>query len=333
MNRVVARLRHFFYPPHSLHRPVRVSSPKLLMSSAASSSTQHPKVRVALCQMLVGADKYLNLQNAHEAVSKAKNANAQLVLLPEMFNCPYSNDSFGPFAEEIPWDDGKLLTPIDPQRHPTTYALTHMAKDAAVYLVGGSFPERQNDTLFNTCLVLDPQGNIVAKHRKVHLFDISVPGGITFKESQTLTAGNSFTVVPTPFGKIGVGICYDIRFAEYAQILAQQGCFLLCYPGAFNMTTGPLHWELLQRARALDNQLFVVTCSPARNPESAYQAWGHSTVVDPWGVVVATTEHHPTLVVTDLDLKRMDDIRQNIPIISQKRYDLYSKPSPVAPNC
>ena len=118
----------------------------------------------------------------------------------------------------------------------------------------GSIPERDGSNVYNTCIIVSPKGEIVAKHRKVHLFDIDVPGKITFKESDTLTGGSSMTTFNTEFGTIGVGICYDLRFPEQAAIMRQRGCNLMVYPGAFNMTTGPAHWELLQRARALDNQ-------------------------------------------------------------------------------
>jgi omega-amidase len=178
--------------------------------------------------------------------------------------------------------------------------------------------------LYNTCLVFAPDGGVVAKHRKVHLFDINVPGKMVFKESDTLSAGSAATWFDTPFARIGLGICYDIRFGEYAQLLSERGATMLIYPGAFNTTTGPMHWELLQRARAVDNQLWVLTCSPARSPDlKSYQAWGHSSVISPWGRVVATTGHQPAVVVADVDMKEVNDMRTSIPVRSQKRKDLY----------
>ena len=159
----------------------------------------------------------------------------------------------------------------------------------------------------------------------VHLFDIDVPGKITFKESETLSPGDAVTVVDTPFGKLGVGICYDLRFSELSLLMREMGASLLVFPGAFNTVTGPAHWELLQRARALDTQCFVLTASPARavdNP-SAYQAYGHSSVVDPWGTVLATTEHEPTTVWATLNLERIAEVRSSIPLSKQTRGDLY----------
>jgi omega-amidase len=177
--------------------------------------------------------------------------------------------------------------------------------------------------VYNTCVAFGPEGSILARHRKMHLFDIDVPGRITFKESDTLSAGSALAHFDTPFGRVGLGICYDMRFPHLALLLRQAGCRLLFYPGAFNTTTGPAHWELLQRSRALDTQCYVATVSIARNPDSKYQAWGHSTVVNPWGEVVATTDEKPATVTAELDLKRIDEVRAQIPVGHQVRTDLY----------
>ncbi|KAJ1949184.1 Omega-amidase nit3 [Linderina macrospora] len=200
-----------------------------------------------------------------------------------------------------------------------------MARDGNVYLVGGSIPERETGTanLFNTCTVWNPAGELIAKHRKVHLFDIDFPGKIVFKESDVLKPGNSLTQFSTPWGKFGVGICYDMRFPELAMIAARRGCVGMIYPGAFNLTTGPMHWELLLRARAMDNQIFVAGCSPARDLEATYHAWGHSTVVNPFAKVIATTEEKQDIVYADLDLGLIDEVRQSVPIYAQRRFDVY----------
>ena len=198
--------------------------------------------RLALVQLAVGANKSQNLVNAASKVREAVVAGAKLVTLPECFNSPYGTTHFPEYAEPVP--NGESCE-----------ALQTMAKENKVYLIGGSIPERDGDRLFNTATVWSPEGRMIAKHRKMHLFDIDVPGKITFKESDALTAGDDFTTFETPFAKVGLGICYDIRFADLAQIYARDfGCQLMLYPGAFNMTTGPDHWELLARARAVDNQ-------------------------------------------------------------------------------
>jgi len=146
---------------------------------------------------------------------------------------------------------------------------------------------------------------------------------MTFKESDVLTAGSEPTVFETPWGKMGVAICYDMRFPELAMLMRAQGARLILYPGAFNTTTGPKHYELLARGRAVDNQCFVIACSPSRLPGFEYQAWGHSTIVDPWGKVVTTCEEKPCTLDAELDFGDVETFRTNVPISLQKRSDIY----------
>ncbi|KAJ3189353.1 hypothetical protein HDU85_002982 [Gaertneriomyces sp. JEL0708] len=267
--------------------------------------------KLALVQLAVTASKEANLSNARQKVTEAAKKGANVVVLPECFNSPYGTEHFPKYAE--PLDNG-----------PSTSALSKMAKEAGVYLVGGSIPELSGDSkYFNTCTVWSPTGNRLAVHRKVHLFDIDVPGKIRFQESEVLHPGSTMTHFQTEWGKIGVGICYDIRFPELAMIAARKGCIAMLYPGAFNMTTGPLHWELLQRARAVDNQIYVAACSPARDTGAGYTAWGHSTVVDPQGFVLATTEEKEDIVYADIQMDRIAETRQHIPVTTQRRFDVY----------
>jgi omega-amidase len=265
--------------------------------------------RFALVQLAVTANKSDNLARAAKLIREAASKGAKVVALPECFNSPYGTSYFHEYAEKIPG--------------PSTEVLSNAAKESGIFLIGGSIPEDDDGKLYNTSTVFNPEGTMIAKHRKIHLFDIDVPGKIRFQESETLSPGNTFTCIDTPYCKIGVGICYDIRFPELAQVYAARGCKLLVYPGAFNMTTGPAHWELLQRGRALDNQLYVATVSPARDEKASYVAWGHSTLVNPWGEVVATTEHEETVLYGDVDPGYVDEIRAQIPVQVQKRSDLY----------
>jgi omega-amidase len=276
-------------------------------------------LKIALCQIKVGSDKILNIANASKALDSS--VPAKLVVLPECWNSPYSTASFPQYAEIVP-NVGCFADPID---SPSISMICKKAKDLNIWIVGGSIPERDGDKLYNTSITVNADGNIVGKHRKMHLFDIDVPGKITFKESDSLSPGEEPTAIDTPWGVIGVGICYDIRFPEYAMWLRKLGARILIYPGAFNMITGPAHWELLQRARAVDNNVFVATCSPARDEESGgYVAWGHSSVVTPWGEVVAKAGPYEEVVFADLDLNAVDTMRDNIPCWKQKRDDLYS---------
>lgn len=268
------------------------------------------KFRLAVVQLLVTKVKSDNLHRACSLIKEAAGQGAKVVVLPECFNSPYGTGFFAEYAEKIPGE--------------STQILSEAAKECGVYLVGGSIPEEEGGKLFNTCSVFGPDGKILVKHRKIHLFDIDVPGKIRFQESETLSPGSSLSMFETPFCKVGVGICYDMRFSELAQIYAKEGCQLLVYPGAFNMTTGPAHWELLQRARAVDNQVYVATASPARDETASYVAWGHSTVVNPWGEVITKAGAEEAVVYADIDMQYLSDVRQQIPITAQRRNDIYS---------
>eukprot|EP00429_Kryptoperidinium_foliaceum_P050182 CAMPEP_0176126454 /NCGR_PEP_ID=MMETSP0120_2-20121206/63825_1 /TAXON_ID=160619 /ORGANISM="Kryptoperidinium foliaceum, Strain CCMP 1326" /LENGTH=350 /DNA_ID=CAMNT_0017461383 /DNA_START=66 /DNA_END=1115 /DNA_ORIENTATION=- len=297
----------------------RFQSSALRMSSSETAAEK--SLRVALCQFHVTGDKEENYKTAKDFLSQAAKQGAQMAILPEIWNSPYATAAFPEYAESMPG-----IGDSSSETSPSSQVLIDAAKEHGIWIVGGSIPERAEEDgtekIYNTCLVLNPEGVIVAKHRKVHLFDIDVPGGITFFESETLSAGQTVSHFKSPFGEIGVGVCYDIRFAEYAMLLRQKyNCNIIIYPGAFNMTTGPAHWMMLQQGRAIDNQCFIITASPARteppeNTESLkyphYTAWGHSTVVSPWGDIVATTDEKAGVVIADLDLGRVDEVRRGI---------------------
>ncbi|KAI8238878.1 hypothetical protein K4K57_002398 [Colletotrichum sp. SAR 10_99] len=290
------------------------------MATSTGPGLLRQAVKIACIQFASGSDKTLNLQKARQFVLEASAHGAKIVVLPECFNSPYSTTSFPEYAE--------VLQPAPPPESssPSFYALSSMAKDAGIYLVGGSIPELEPDTrkIFNTTLVFSPHGELLGKHRKAHLFDVDFPGKMTFRESDTLSPGNSITTVDLlEYGTIGLGICYDIRFAEFATVASRKGAFALIFPSAFNSTTGPLHWELLARARALDNQLYVAMCSQSYEPGSGYPAWGHSMVVDPNGQIMATTERGPAIVYADLDDASIGQARRQVPIGFQRRWDLY----------
>lgn len=332
--------------PSSSHTLRMSSSSVGVVSFSSSLST----LRVALCQFVVTQDKNKNENKAIDFLRRAKEQGATMAVLPEIWNGPYATAAFREYAELLP-EVGDNLIDADKSKWSSSSAsrmLMNAAKDLGIWIVGGSVSERvvtdkedeegnKIEKIYNTCLVLNPDGVVVAKHRKVHLFDIDVPGGISFFESETLSPGSTVSHFESPYGKIGIGICYDIRFAEYAMVLRQKhNCLVLIYPGAFNMTTGPAHWELLQKARAIDNQCFVVTASPARSEEtvhdddgekrkySHYTAWGHSTVISPWGDVIATTDEKEGIVLADLDLTRLEEVRKGIPIGDQRRTDMYA---------
>lgn len=277
-------------------------------------------LKIALIQLKAGADKAANLQKVaryiDQAVTESTVGKLNVVMLPECFNSPYAVDKFREYAESIP--DGE-----------TTQLLSSLAKKYQIFIVGGSIPEKEatSTKIFNTSLTFDPEGKVIAKHRKAHLFDIDVPNGITFKESLTLSAGDTATVFGLgDFGNVGLGICYDIRFPELATAAsrAPNNAFAMFYPGAFNTTTGPLHWHLLARSRAVDNQVFTILCSPARAVgEPGYQAYGHSLVVDPSGKIVAEAGEGEEILYAELDKELLPAVRTSIPVHYQRRFDIY----------
>ncbi|KDR81342.1 hypothetical protein GALMADRAFT_239161 [Galerina marginata CBS 339.88] len=283
---------------------------------------------LALIQLgKIGSNKQDNLLHARELILQAAQGqkSPDLIVLPECFNSPYGHTHFPVYAEKIGFVPGKVYD-VAKSSSESVQMLSAAAKEVKKWLIGGSIPERdvENDNkLYNTCTVYNPDGELVAMHRKVHLFDIDIPGKIKFKESETLTGGSMLNSFDTAFARIGLGICYDIRFPEMAMVAARQGCHILIYPGAFNLTTGPLHWELLQRSRAVDNQVFVSMCSPARDMNAGYHAWGHSMVVDPMGRVLSQAAEGEQIIYAEIDPEVLKDTRDGIPVTVQRRFDVY----------
>lgn len=291
------------------------------MATSATPVLKKP-VTLACIQLASSADKAANLAHARDKVLEAAQSGARIIVLPECFNSPYGCDYFPSYAETL------LPSPPPKDQAPSFHALSAMAAEAGAYLVGGSIPEADPDTAtkkyYNTSLIFGPNGALLSSHRKVHLFDIDIPGKISFHESDVLHPGNKVTLVDLPdYGKIAVAICYDIRFPELAMVAARKGCFALVYPGAFNTTTGPLHWRLQGQARAMDNQLYVAMCSPARDTKATYHAWGHSLIVDPMAQVLVEAEEKETTVYCELDGAKIQETRKNIPLEGQRRFDVY----------
>ena len=267
-----------------------------------------------------GPDKGSNLSRARARVLEAHKAGANLIVLPECFNSPYGTQHFSTYAETL------LPSPPSSEQSPTFHALSALASETQAYLLGGSIPEFVPSTkkYHNTSLLFSPDGTLLATHRKLHLFDIDIPGKITFRESEVLSPGNKLTLVNIPpYGLLSLAICYDIRFPELATIAARRGAFLLLYPGAFNLTTGALHWALQARARAMDNQVYVGVCSPARDMQASYHAWGHTMVVDPNAEIIGEAGEKEEIVYADLRPDKIEEVRKGIPLIGQRRFDVY----------
>lgn len=268
------------------------------------------KIKIAAIQMPTVADKMENVRTVKAYLEKIKDENPDFVILPEMFCCPYQTENFPIYAEK--------------EGGPVWQQLSGYAKQYGIYLIGGSMPEKDAEgNVYNTSYIFDREGKQIGKHRKVHLFDIDIKGGQTFKESDTLTAGDSDTVFDTEFGKIGVMLCFDIRFPELSRMMVNDGAKVIFVPAAFNMTTGPAHWELSFRTRALDNQIYMVGCAPARDVSAGYISWGHSIVTDPWGRVIDMLDEKKGILLAELDMDYEEQVREELPLLKSRRKDIY----------
>lgn len=266
-------------------------------------------IRIAIIQAFLRGDAAARGARVRELVRQAAAQKPDLVTLPEIWNGPYQQELFPSFAE--------------PRFGPSWQLLSELAAEYGIWLSGGSIAEREDGRVYNTAYVFDRAGHEAARHRKMHLFDINVTGGQHFMESQTLTAGSEVTVFDTELCRMGLCICYDLRFPELSRLMVDRGAKLILVPAAFNMTTGPAHWELLFRQRAVDNQVFCVGTSPARDEAASYHAWGHSIVTDPWGRVVTQLDAAEDIRVVELDLDLVEQIRAELPLLAHRRADVY----------
>lgn len=259
--------------------------------------------------MKVQEDKRKNVKIAKEFIERIAKEGGDIAILPEMFNCPYNTVNFPIYAEEEGGETYRLLSDL--------------ARENNIYLVAGSIPEKERDKVYNTSYIFDRRGEKIGKHRKMHLFDIDVEGGQRFKESDTLTAGKEITVFDTEFGKFGLVICYDFRFPEVGRILVEKGAKAIIVPAAFNMTTGPAHWEILFRTRALDNQVYTIGVAPARDENSSYISYANSIVVSPWGDVIERMDEKEGYRLVELDLDYLEKVRRELPLLKHRRTDVY----------
>ncbi|HNY00635.1 MAG TPA: carbon-nitrogen hydrolase family protein [Oscillospiraceae bacterium] len=267
------------------------------------------KFKLALCQIETLSEKTATLDKAERMVREAAEAGANVAALPEMFACPYARGYFDAFAEPADGD--------------TVRRMSCWAREYGVYLIGGTIPERDGEKLYNTCFVFDRQGAVVARHRKTHLFDVDIAGGIRFRESDYFAPGDDICVFDTEYGVMGAAVCFDMRFPELIRAMAKRGAETILVPAQFNTTTGPAHWELIVRMRAVDNEVFFAAVSAARSKDFKYQCWGHSTVAGPFGDVLATCDETEQTVFCDIDLAEVDRVRRQLPTFLRLREDLY----------
>ncbi len=256
---------------------------------------------VAAVQMRTGADLDANLTCARTLVEEAARRGAELVVLPEVFAWR------GPRADEY-----GAATPI-PGR--VSEFLCGLAADLRLIVVGGSFLERAADggKSYNTSLLIGADGAILGRYRKIHLFDVDLPGEVSVRESETRAYGRDVVTVPTTLGTVGLTICYDLRFPELYRRLAASGATILTVPSAFTFYTGAAHWEPLLRARAIENQCYVIAPNQAGKSPHGFPDYGHSMIVDPWGTIVAHAADGDQIVVAELDSERVARVRREMP--------------------
>ncbi len=272
-------------------------------------------MRVGLIQLTSTQERDANLERADKLIRQACSAGAELVVLPEMFN------SLGPAEVRL-----KAAEPLD---GPTGTWAAGLSRELGIHLLAGSLLERISDETrhFNTSCLFDPEGHRVAIYRKIHLFDCDFPGA-AFHESETARPGEAPTLARLGQGPgLGLSICYDLRFPELFRILALQGADLVALPAAFTERTGRDHWEVLVRARAIENQVFMLAAGQVGASTKSLRWYGRSMVVDPWGVVLAQAPDRECFVMAELDLEAQRRLRQSMPVLANRRAAAYAWPS------
>jgi predicted amidohydrolase len=267
------------------------------------------RVKIGLAQLNSRQNKSANLDAAGHAIDHLAGEGVDLVLLPEMFNFHGLDDANAAAAETIPG--------------PSTEWARDKAREHGIFVHCGSLIERRGENLHNTSVVFDRVGAEVARYRKIHLFDVRTPDGLEYMESKTLSPGNEVVVCDCEGVSLGLAICYDLRFPQLFHALADQGAQVLLLPAAFTVPTGISHWEPLIRARAIENGCYMAACGQWGMYARGRQNYGHSMVVDPWGVVVAQCHESTDTMVAELDMEYLQSVRGRMPVQRHRRRDLF----------
>lgn len=265
--------------------------------------------RMAAVQMTSGPDVDANLAEAGRLVEQAVAAGAGLVALPE---------NFGLIGE---CERDKLAHAEADDDGPQQAFLAETAQQHGIWLVGGSVPMATpaGERVRQSLLVYDPRGRRAARYDKIHLFDVRLEGGETYRESAAIEPGDTPLTLDTPLGRLGLTVCYDLRFPELYRRLAQEGATIMLVPSAFTKATGRAHWEPLLRARAIENLAWVVAPAQVGRHSNKRETWGHTMIVDPWGAVVGELAEDSGVVVAELEAARLDRTRRNFPVLEHRR--------------
>lgn len=265
------------------------------------------KFVAAAVQMLAGNDKQANLREATGWVRDAAAQGARLVALPEVFIWRGSKKLERQFAEPIPG--------------PTSITLSDLARELSIYLLAGSILEEipSSERAYNTSLLFDPAGEQIACYRKIHLFDVDLPNGVSLRESQTRAHGHEPVVAQTELGTMGLSVCYDVRFPELYRKLAERGAEVIFVPSAFTAYTGEAHWETLLRARAIENQVYIIAPDQFGITTNSFETYGDSMIIDPWGRIMAELPQGRGVITATIDLDYLAKIRAEFPVLSHRR--------------
>ena len=260
----------------------------------------------AAVQMTASSVKEENLAKAETFVRLAAERGATLIVLPEVFAWR------GPRAEEP--------AQIEPIPGPTSERLRDLARRHQIYLLAGSFLEKGDGSRsYNTSLLLNPQGDILAHYRKIHLFDVDIPGQVRVKESDTKEPGKEVVASATPLGVFGLSVCYDLRFPELYRQLATKGAEVMFVPSAFTFPTGAAHWEPLLRARAIENQTYLIAPNQIGKNAHGYADYGNSMIIDPWGKVIARAPDKECFITAEIDRDYVEKVRRELPCLAHRR--------------
>jgi len=265
------------------------------------------KFIAAAVQMVASDDKGANLQEAERWIRQAAAKGARVVVLPEVFIWRGNKKLEREFAEVIPG--------------PTSTAMGALARELGIYLLAGSILEAisGSDKAYNTSLLFDPAGALLACYRKIHLFDVDLANGVSLRESDTRAHGGEVVVAQTEFGRMGLSVCYDLRFPELYRGHAEQGADVIFVPSAFTAFTGQAHWEALLRARAIENQVYVIAADQFGKSAKSFECHGHSMIVDPWGKILAELADGPGVITAEIDLDYLAKVRAELPALKHRR--------------
>jgi len=265
------------------------------------------KFLAAAVQMLASDDKPANLQEAERWIRQAAAKGARVVVLPEVFFWRGNKKLEREFAEPIPG--------------PTSTLMAELARGLSLYLLAGSMLEAipASDKAYNTSLLFDPSGALLASYRKVHLFDVDLANGVSLRESDTRAPGGKVVVAQTPLASMGLSVCYDLRFPELYRGHADRGADLIFVPSAFTAFTGQAHWEALLRARAIENQVYIIAADQFGKSAKSFECHGHSMIVDPWGKIVAELADGPGVVTAEVDLDYLAQVRAELPALQHRK--------------